>query len=306
MYFSYSRTRFAVCGAFCRLVTPCVLIVVLVCGTAQLAAAQPNLAGEFVAVGSTTIQPVVAHALASFIQGTQLEPQLIGGGSGAAAPAVRSGRADIGMMSRPVSSNELEGLVSVIIGYDALAIIVNSMNPLESVSHEEIRTIFTGRQSSWSGMPPWASEIVVVSKQVGRGTLKVFEAYSGLMSPSHSNISVEERELISADAWEAAGNLDSILWVGGVPAAVGYVSLSEADRFIERGHPIKKLVLEGVEPIARHVVDRSYPIQRELHLVYKSDNLRAAAFAQYMLQEEGQDSVRALGFIPRSLGEVSQ
>ncbi|MCA1753928.1 MAG: substrate-binding domain-containing protein [Spirochaeta sp.] len=198
------------------------------------------------------MQPVAAHALESFIQGTQLESQLAGGGSGAAASAVRSGHADIGMVSRPVSSNELEGLVSVTIGYDALAIIVNSMNPLESVLHEEIRTIFTGRQGSWSGMPPWASEIVVVSKQVGRGTLQVFEAYSGLMSPSHSNISVEERELISADAWEAASNLDSILWVGGVPAAVGYVSLAEADRFIELGHPIKKLVLEGVEPIARH------------------------------------------------------
>ncbi|TVR88799.1 MAG: phosphate ABC transporter [Spirochaetaceae bacterium] len=306
MNLTYLELRCPISGALLRFVTHLMLTLALVCGTAHLAGAQTNRAGEFVAVGATTIQPIIAHALETFMPGTQLEPRLEGGGSSAAVPAVRSGRADIGMISRSLLPNESEELASVTIGYDALAIIVNSMNPLDSLSVEEVRNIYTGRRRSWSGMPSWATEIVVVSKQIGRGTLDVFEEYSGLVSPFHSDISGEGRELIFAEAWEAGGNLDSILWVGGVPAAIGYVSLGEADRFIELGHPIKKVMLDGVAAELPRVADRGYPIRRELNLVYRRDNIQAVAFAQYMLGKEGQDSVRELGFAPRSFGELSE
>ncbi|MFP4564375.1 MAG: substrate-binding domain-containing protein, partial [Spirochaetia bacterium] len=181
--------------------------------------------------GSTTVQPIITEIAEGYLEISGVNLQILGGGSEAGIKDLRAGTADVGMVSRSLTAAEREDLSHTTIGYDALAIIVNRENPRERITTAELIDIYTGRVRSWDNTPQWAREIVLVSKQVGRGTLTVFEEYTGLVSPARGYTGAGGREPIAGDSWEAGSNLDAILWVGGIPGAIGFVSIGAADHF---------------------------------------------------------------------------
>jgi len=255
--------------------------------------------GSLRIVGSTTIQPLIENIAAAYQEESGVTLNIIGGGSGAGFEALREGTADVGMASRSLTPEEKEKFSYATIGYDALAIIVNRENPRKHITTGELREIYTGRIKTWDQAPQWAAQIVLISKQPGRGTLAVFEGYTGLLSPAHDDADTGEGERIAVDAWEAGANIDTILWVGGIPAAIGYVSIGAADRFIEIGHPIRKLILDNVPAEVKMIESGRYPMVRELNLVYRDGDEAAADLVRYMRQsEQGRRAIRGLGYVP--------
>jgi phosphate transport system substrate-binding protein len=107
-------------------------------------------------------------------------------------------------------------LQHVTIGYDALVIIVNTANPLETISRDTLVNLYAGKIQSWKGISVWDQPVVLVSKELGRGTLELFMQYTRLRHP-------QEREkypagpFISEAAFEVGSNLESITLVGGIP-----------------------------------------------------------------------------------------
>ena len=61
------------------------------------------------------------------------------------------GTCDIGMASRALKDSELEGgLTSTTIAMDGIAVIVNNASPVENLTVEQVRSIFTGEVTEWS------------------------------------------------------------------------------------------------------------------------------------------------------------
>lgn len=59
-------------------------------------------------------------------------------------------RSDIGMASRDLKDSELEsGLTGITIATDGIAVIVNNENPVEGLTSEQIKQIFTGEVTTW-------------------------------------------------------------------------------------------------------------------------------------------------------------
>ncbi len=253
--------------------------------------------------GSTTIQPIIEDVAKAYVKAYGETLEIQGGGSSTGIMAVLAGEAEVGMVSRSLSAEEKKLLANTIIGYDALAIIVNKSNSRTEINSRELRDIYTGRVRSWDAGPDWAREIVLISKKLGRGTLVVFEEFTGLSSPTHSPKS-ENAELIAAHAWEAGANLDATLWVGGIPGAIGYVSFGDANRFIALGQPIRKLALDGVMPDQITVAKGRYPMRRQLNLVYRREDSRAKAFAGFLTSATAQRVIRQKGFVPVSSQET--
>ncbi len=252
--------------------------------------------------GSTTIQPIIEDVAEAYVKAYGETLEIQGGGSSTGIRAVLTGEAEVGMVSRSLSAEEQKLLASTIIGYDALAIIVNKRNPRTEINSRELQDIYTGRVRNWDAGPDWAREIVLISKKPGRGTLVAFEEFTGLSSPAHSP-QRENVKLIAAHAWEAGANLEATLWVGGIPGAIGYVSFGDADRFISLGQPIRKLALDGVMPDQITVAKGRYPMRRELNLVYRQDDSRAKAFAGFLTSATAQRVLRQKGFVPVSSQE---
>ena len=61
------------------------------------------------------------------------------------------GICDIGMASRELKDSEKEsGLEATVIALDGIAVIVNNANPLNEMTSEQVKAIFTGEVTDWS------------------------------------------------------------------------------------------------------------------------------------------------------------
>lgn len=75
-------------------------------------------------------------------------------GSGAGISAALEGTCQIGMSSRALTDTELsQGLTEVPIALDGIAVIVHLENPVDNVTLETLRMIFTGEYTHWSQLP---------------------------------------------------------------------------------------------------------------------------------------------------------
>ena len=61
------------------------------------------------------------------------------------------GICDIGMASRELKDSELEqGITGTVIALDGIAVVVNNENPVNELTTEQIRQIYTGEITSWA------------------------------------------------------------------------------------------------------------------------------------------------------------
>jgi phosphate transport system substrate-binding protein len=249
-------------------------------------------------VGASTILPVIEQ-LQPLIEGATGESlRLRGGGSAAGAKAVLEGDADIGMVSRVLHADERGRLQYELIGLDALAIVVNRANPLFRLSKAELIDIYRGRLGNWQQLGANDRPIVLVSKEVGRSTLELFEKYSGLRSPGRP--ADDAIPQISARAHIIGANLEALTLVGGLPGAIGYVSVGTAHSLAAAGLQVKILSLDGSEPNERNIADGSYPVVRELNLVFRQRTPQVERLLALLRSAEGIAALRRNGFLPVS------
>ena len=60
------------------------------------------------------------------------------------------GICDIGMASRELKDDELKELTPTVIALDGIAVVVNNENPLENISSDDVKAVFTGEKTTWS------------------------------------------------------------------------------------------------------------------------------------------------------------
>lgn len=255
------------------------------CGGGNAPAA--NGAARVTVVGASTISPLLAEIAKVYEQqhpGMRIEVQA--GGSARGVLDVRSGAADIGMVSRRLAPDEKD-LESVLIGMDGIAIIVNRANPVAGFTRDDIIGIYSGRIRNWKELGGADLPILVVSKAEGRSTLEIFSHYFGL---PYRNISAQ---VIIGD------NQQGIETVARSPAAIAYVSIGTAEYEAEHGSAIRLVPLDGHVPTTAAVASGNYPISRELNLVYQptlSAPLRA--FVAFAHSDAVTGLVRKQYFVP--------
>ena len=92
------------------------------------------------------------------------------------------GTTDIAMASRRIKfgekiktkQNKME-LCEEIVAYDALAIIVNPSNPVDSLTREELEAIFRGKITNWKEVGGPDAKIIVYSRETSSGTYEFFK-----------------------------------------------------------------------------------------------------------------------------------
>ncbi|TVQ21518.1 MAG: hypothetical protein EA383_17000 [Spirochaetaceae bacterium] len=246
--------------------------------------------------GATTVQPVAERVAVLYrdrFGGTVL---VQGGGSGAGIRNTADGTSDIGMVSRALTAVESEMLTAITYGFDALVFIVNEQNPIQGLSLQTVRQLYTGAVDEWSSLVSWDEGVVLVNKEVGRATLDLFEDYAGV---SHADrLQAGSAGRVAPGAYEIASNLEAMTLVGGIPGAIGYVSMGAAESLIAAGMPIRVLPLDGVMPGTATLADGSYPILRELNLVVPQLTERLRNYTDMFFESEIQTFIQASGVIP--------
>ncbi|MDR2434057.1 MAG: phosphate ABC transporter substrate-binding protein [Treponema sp.] len=184
----------------------------------------------------------------------------------------------IGMSSRELTPAEQgKGLTEETIAIDGIAVIVHNANPVENLSIEQIRDIYTGAITDWSQVSGGAKrgKIAVVSREEGSGTRGAFEELVGFQG----KLLQGANESTSTGAIKAgiAQNQD----------AIGYISLGSVD------NTVKSIAVGGVPANTANVVNGSYSIARPF-IVLSGRNVHpeSRAFLDWILSPAGQAIVK--------------
>ena len=268
---------------------PIVLVALLVAAAVLGAGCVSNPStsgGKLQLAGSTSVQPhaeVLARAFQQNNSGTQVYVQ--GGGSSAGIQAVGTGTADIGTSSRAVKPSEMAAypdLKPVAIAVDGIAIIVNPNNPVNALTMNQTRDIFTGNITNWNQVGGPNAKINVINREEGSGTRDGIQTIV-LKGGNFSGGVVQS----STGAVRTAVSQDT--------NAIGYISSAEVDS------SVKAVSIDNIAPTYNNIADRSYKIQRDLLFITKGDpSGLASQFINFTLGSGGQALLKADGLVPIS------
>jgi phosphate transport system substrate-binding protein len=264
--------------------------VALLCGCGSAGGdAAPGETARITLTGSSTIAPLMSEIGKRFEQrhpGARVDVQT--GGTSRGIADARGGLADIGMVSRGLADDESD-LDHFPIARDGVCVIVHAVNPIESLSDEQIVGIYTGRIRNWSEVGGPDAPITVVNKAEGRSTLEVFTDHFGIDTRS-----------IRADV-VVGDNEHGIKTVAGNPHAIGYVSIGTAEFDRDGGVPIKLLPVGGVAASVENIARGTFPITRTLNLVtpkHKNPPPRVQELIEFAQSPAVHDLVEELSFVP--------
>lgn len=111
-----------------------------------------NASGKVVVSGSSSVTPVMEKLAEAYQKAnTNVTVDVQQSDSSTGIKDAINGTSDIGMASRDISDDELsQGIKSVTIAQDAIAVIVNKDNAVEDITMDEIKAIYTGSKTTWS------------------------------------------------------------------------------------------------------------------------------------------------------------
>lgn len=108
--------------------------------------------GKISVSGSSSVTPLMEKLKKTYMElnpHATIEIQQTDSSSGISSTA--EGACDIGMVSRELKDDELaENITSTVIATDCIAIIVNSKNPLEDITTDQVKAIYSGETINWS------------------------------------------------------------------------------------------------------------------------------------------------------------
>ncbi|MFQ5594804.1 MAG: substrate-binding domain-containing protein [Anaerolineae bacterium] len=171
-----------------------------------------------------------------------------------AIDAIATQDVDVALVARSIDPPRDE-LEATQIGRRPVVLAVHPSNPVETLTWEQVRDIFSGRVWDWASIDPqWdTQEILVVSQQDGAVSRVSFETQ------------VMEGARVTPRAVVATGDDVAGRLIAGDPAAIGYLLAGVAD------DEVKVLSIEGTTPTASSTASESWPITRPINLVVHVD-----------------------------------
>lgn len=110
-----------------------------------------NLSGKVVVAGSSSVTPVMEKLKEAYVElnpDVTIEVQQSDSTTGMTSAI--EGVCDIGMASRELKDSETEaGLSATVIAMDGIAVIVNNDSPVEALTSDNVKAIFTGEVTNW-------------------------------------------------------------------------------------------------------------------------------------------------------------
>ena len=182
-------------------------------------------------------------------------------------------------------------LVMVPVCCDAFVFLVNSGNPVENLTAEQIRGIYSGAIGRWSDVGGAEDSLIAAYQRPhGSGSQTAMEE---LVMDGYQLAAAESNYISDgmADLIAQIGNYDNSV------NAIGYSYLYYVDSLYKSGS-LKVLSVDGIPPTAENLQSGAYPFTVNYYAVYARGNENAAHFVDWMVSDEGQACVAQAGYVP--------
>jgi phosphate transport system substrate-binding protein len=225
-----------------------------------------------------------------------------GGGSGTGIAALINGTVDIANASRQMKDKEIKMAderghhpVEHIVGYDALAVFLNTANPIDKLSFAQLQEIFGrgGKATKWTDLgievPGCKNQqIVVVSRQNNSGTYVYFK-----------DTVLGKKGKFRQGTLDMHGSKDVVDLVEKTPCAIGYSGLAYATSHLKMACISVNDSDACVIPSEETASDRSYPIARPLFMYTVGEPQgHIKEYMDWVMSDTGQCIIKKKGYAP--------
>lgn len=249
--------------------------------------------------GATALYPIYAAFAQAVYPEKEYQPydsEVMSNRTGAAYTNLINGKADIIFVLGPSTTqlNQAESagkeLKLTPIGKEAFVFFVNSKNPVESLTVDEIKGIYSGKITNWKDVGGKDEEIRAFQRPENSGSQTALQNFMGLtpiMKPPTEDI----MSLMGTVIGEVSDYKNH-------KNAIGYTFRYYSTQMVKNNR-IRLLSVDGVEPTVDTIRSGDYPITNEFYAVTAgSDNPHVEAFIEWILSDEGQEIVEKTGYVP--------
>jgi phosphate transport system substrate-binding protein len=211
-----------------------------------------------------------------------------GGGSLVGFKALVNKEADICASSKKINAAEIKDIadrfgslgVSHLIAKDGFSILINPDNPVEDLSIEQLKGIFTGRITNWSELGGYDAEILPIIRTKNSGSYEFFRN------------NVLEGEEYAKNCLAVKTTNSVVEAIQDNESSIGYAGIGYAE-------DVKTVKIDDIAPTEINVVKNRYKLTRYLH--FYTANVPTGLvkdFIDWVTGPEGQKTVNQAGYYP--------
>jgi phosphate transport system substrate-binding protein len=199
---------------------------------------------------------------------------------------------------------------------DALALIVNRENGLESLALDRVALLLAGRPHAWDEWPATRLtgpiRLVVTGRNSGAWELLCGTFFPGL-DPAAGGRAASLSEVLAQVAADprAVGVVSVAAWKDRAPAPVAAAAAPGWARGVAAPHPeVRALAIAGADssgvPTAgvlhqANIHSGAYPLHYPVYVLFNRDSRLAAGFSAFVASAPGQKLVLEAGLVPASM-----
>lgn len=247
-----------------------------------------TLSGTVSLTGSTSMEELMRAIAAKFEAiHTGVTVNISCNGSGTGISDAISGRNDIGLSSRDLSSSEIsQGAKAVQLATDGIAIIVNPSCTVSNVTADEIYNLYV------HGTTIQETISRAITREEGSGTRGAFDELVVNTAGEALEDALELADCVQEQT--STGNVITQISTAGATNLIGYVSLGAVT------DAVKAVKYNDVEATVENIVAGDYALSRPFNLVLNANEELspvAQAFYDYLFTDEIQDFIEEEGYI---------
>lgn len=175
---------------------------------------------------------------------------------------------------------------------DAFVFVVNEDNPVDSITVEQARDIYSGKITNWKELGGEDRPITALQRNEGAGSQTLMEKLVMQGTPM-MDAPTEYIVTTMGQLMEAVKSFD------GSPGAIGYSVYYYAEE-MKMAQGLKLLKLEGVEPNPETIRSETYPLVNPKYVVIPAGEPKSApnkVLFDWLLGEEGQTLIAKEGYV---------
>lgn len=189
------------------------------------------------------------------------------------------GNIDIGLLAKP-SSQQLEyasknnvELILEPIGYESFVFLVNKNNPINSLTIEQVKGIYSGKYTNWSELGGYNKEIIPLQRNESSGSQTAFLSFMNGEKTISKSLNI-------------------------FGSAIGYSFRYYVEDVVKNGN-VKMISLNNVYPNKENIQNKSYPIVSSFYAVHSSKNTNpnVKKVVDWMKLDVAQEIINEVGYV---------
>ena len=207
------------------------------------------------------------------------------------------GKADL-IFSTPISAEQQKmadeagiKLEQVPVVKEAFVFVVNAKNPVDALSQQQIKDIYSGKITNWKQVGGSDEPIIAYQRNTDSGSQNYMIDFMG------------ETPLMDAPTELRPGSMSGLMDViapnDGSLGSIGYSVYAYAADMYGTGDNIKFIKVDGVEPTKITIISGEYPLSSYNYAIFRADEPENGAvrrLAEWMTSYDGQLAAAKAGY----------